>query len=203
MFTGIIQGMGTIKDIKNYSDRKSFSVRFPKKLARNLKRGLSIAIDGVCLTIVRYQKNIVTFEIMAETESKTTLGALKMQQQVNIERSLTIADEIGGHILSGHVDTKARIQSITTSYHNYRIIFKIEKMWMKYIFPKGFIALDGVSLTIVETWNHKGCFSIAFISETLKRTTFGWKREGAHVNVEIDRQTQAIVNTVTQFLARK
>ncbi|OGY79029.1 MAG: riboflavin synthase subunit alpha [Candidatus Kerfeldbacteria bacterium RIFCSPHIGHO2_02_FULL_42_14] len=202
MFTGIIQGTGTIVSIKKFSDHKNFTVQMPQAFSA-VKKGASIAIDGVCLTIVTCKKKKVTFDFMAETEKKTTLGHIKIHQRVNIERSMTLKDEIGGHLLSGHVDTQASIDSITTSYNNYRIQFKIKKSWMKYIFPKGFIALDGVSLTIVDTWNSQGYFSVAFIPETLKRTTFGWKREGHMVNVEIDRQTQAIVHTVESFLKRK
>jgi riboflavin synthase len=138
--------------------------------------------------------------VIAETLERTTLKNLAPGQIVNIERSAKIGDEIGGHILSGHIFATAEITQITPLGEEQKILtFKAPKILGKYLFPKGYIALNGVSLTLVET-DIEGGFTVHLIPETLRATTFGQSHVGDLVNVEIDSQTQAIVHTVENFL---
>lgn len=203
MFTGIIKGVATVGKIKKLPGLITFSLSVPIAFTNILQTGASIAVDGVCLTVVSYEKDSITFDVMQETISLTTLGALKEKQLVNIERSFHNGDEIGGHIVSGHVHGKAEIIKIEQSANNQTNFIKAPKMLMKYILPKGFIALDGASLTVVEVDYTKRTFTISLIPETLRRTTFGIKSTGDFVNIEVDQQTRTIVDTVERILAKK
>ncbi|MEK7532799.1 MAG: riboflavin synthase, partial [Patescibacteria group bacterium] len=120
--------------------------------------------------------------------------------RVNIERSASLGDEIGGHLLSGHIMGTAEITDIDHSDNNHRVTFRAPREWMKYIFSKGFIALDGCSLTIVEVDKTASTFTVWLIPETLRVTTFGFKKVGDKVNVEIDSRTQTIVDTVQALM---
>lgn len=137
---------------------------------------------------------------MEETLRKTTIGSLKEGNVVNIERSATMGEEIGGHIMSGHVSTTAEIVAVETPENNKAMTFRVEPIWMKYIFSKGFIGLDGASLTVVDADKGKATFQVWFIPETLRLTKFGEKNVGDWVNVEIDPATQTIVDTVENLL---
>ena len=200
MFTGIVHNQYPISHITDAPGLRSFSVAFPPELLEGLEIGASVSVSGVCLTVTKVEGSDVFFDAMQETLQKTTLGALKEGDKVNIQRSFRAMDEIGGHMVSGHVDTMADIAETKQNGGDVTAVFRVEPRWMEYILPKGFIALDGCSLTVVETgpdW-----FTIAFIPETLRRTTFGTKKAGDKVNVEIDRQTQAIVETVKRYLQK-
>ncbi|MBF0265234.1 MAG: riboflavin synthase subunit alpha [Gammaproteobacteria bacterium] len=199
MFTGIIQNTSKIKKVISKPGLKTLVVKLNKNRIKNLKIGASVAVNGVCLTVTSIHKNEVSFDVMQETMNKTTLGSLKKNSRVNIERSLKQGDELGGHLLSGHIDMTATIKKITKPENNTIIEFDCSKKWMKYIFDKGFIAINGASLTIVKTFQ-KGGFTVHLIPETLKATTFASLAVGNKVNIEIDRQTQAIVNTVEHYL---
>jgi len=122
---------------------------------------------------------------------------------VNVERSAKMGDEIGGHPMSGHVSTMAQITNMDDQENNRVITFRVEPVWMRFIFSKGFIGLDGASLTVVDADKQLGTFKVWFIPETLKLTRFGTKQVGDWVNVEIDPQTQVIVETVERVLSEK
>lgn len=155
-----------------------------------------MAVDGVCLTVTRIKNREIWFDAMKETLRKTTLSTLQEGQRVNLERSMGFGDELGGHIVSGHVSGVARIIGVATPKNNHIVTFDIPEPWIKYVFPKGFIAFDGVSLTVVEVDRAHHTCTVYFIPETLRRTTFGFKRTGDLVNFEIDAKTQAIVDTL-------
>ncbi len=203
MFTGIIQATAQIKEVKTSTNFTHFSLLIPEPHLEGLKIGASVAVNGVCLTVVAIQNNTVSFDVIAESLARTTLKSLAPSQCVNIERSAKFGDEIGGHMLSGHIFTTAHITKISTPTPEQKIVaLKGPEIIGKYLFPKGYIALNGVSLTLVEA-NRDGSFSVHLIPETLRATTFGTSEVGGSVNVEIDSQTQAVVHTVENILATR
>ena len=202
MFSGIIQGCFPIIKVLRKRGLTTFTVNIGK-LSKGLKKGNSVSVDGVCLTVAKLGGKTATFDAMKETLSKTTIGQVSEGRKVNIERSVRIGDEIGGHNVSGHVHGTAEIVNVEKPKNNWIVTFKCDKKWMKYIFPKGFIALDGASLTVVDVDKKEAIFTVYFIPETLKLTTFGFKKKGDRVNMEIDQQTHVIVDTLEAFLKEK
>lgn len=200
MFTGIVKGLGTVVSGEVVPGLARFVVELPAGYADGLAIGASVAVDGVCLTAVEIQGDRVTFDAMQETLQKTTLGSIKVGSRVNVERSYRVGDEVGGHVVSGHVSDTAKIVEINDGESSHMVRFSVRPEWMKYILPKGFVALDGCSLTIVDTDRGAGTFTVWLIPETLRMTTFGFKKTGDAVNVEIDSKTQAIVDTVESYL---
>lgn len=201
MFTGIVQGVGKIIQIIDKDKLRSFKIELPKHLMQNLQIGASIANDGCCLTLTGFGDNWVLFDIMQETLSITTLGDKKVGDYINIERSAKYGDEVGGHIMSGHVACTAKITQIIKTETNCTMVIEIPSLFQKYILYKGFIGIDGASLTIGKINDNQ--FSIHLIPETLAITTLKDKKEGDKVNIEIDSQTQAIVDTVERIMAMK
>ena len=201
MFTGIVQGVGKIIQIIDKDKLRSFKIELPKHLMQNLQIGASIANDGCCLTLTGFGDNWVIFDIMQETLSITTLGDKKVGDYINIERSAKYGDEVGGHIMSGHVACTAKITQIIKTETNCTMVIEIPSLFQKYILYKGFIGIDGASLTIGKINDNQ--FSIHLIPETLAITTLKDKKEGDKVNIEIDSQTQAIVDTVERVMAMK
>jgi riboflavin synthase len=200
MFTGIVQACVPVTRVDRQPGLITYTVALPEDLRRGLEPGASVSIDGVCQTVTRIAGADVTFDAMQETLSATTLGLLVEGAQVNVERSAAMGDEIGGHVLSGHVIGTAEIVAVRDSENNHAKTFRVPSAWMKYVFPKGFIALDGASLTLARVDKQSSTFEVWFIPETMKRTTLGFKRTGARVNVEIDSRTQVIVDTVERVL---
>lgn len=201
MFTGIVQGMAHVEKVESSPGIKRVSILLPPPLNKDLAIGASISIDGVCLTVVNIDGDIVSFDVIQETLDKTTLHDIKAGRMVNIERAAKFGDEIGGHLLSGHVYDKAEIIHLHRPAHNVIMTFQGKAEWIKYLFPKGYIAIDGVSLTLVDV-NPDHTFSVHLIPETLRVTTLGRKETGEHVNIEIDAQIQAIVNTIERIDGR-
>ena len=191
MFTGIVQGTGYVKSITGDSI-VTMEIEIPS--TEGLKIGGSVSIDGVCLTATSVG-NTVSFDIIPETLERTTLGSLKSGSQVNVERALKFGDELGGHLLSGHIMGKGEIVSV----ENQDYIIQCPSGMGDYIQEKGYIAVDGISLTIGDT-DGKGCFAIHIIPETLRLTTLGTKSVGEHVNIEIDAMTQAVVETTKRLM---
>lgn len=202
MFTGIIKGKFPVVKIVDREGLRTFIVSLSPDLVEGLKISASVAIDGVCFTVTSINGLNVSFDAMEETLRKTTIGELKEGNYVNIERSARMGDEIGGHIMSGHVSTTATIIDMHESENNKAMMFKVDPQWMRFIFSKGFISLDGASLTVVDAKKEEGEFDVWFIPETLRLTRFGEKKIGDHVNVEIDPQTQVIVETVENILKK-
>ena len=196
MFTGIVQKLLPITQIQHQQGLLKYAIHLEDQT--NLKVGASIAIDGTCQTVVRIDGTNVWFDAIPETLEKTTLKNLIVGQLVNMERAAKFGDEIGGHILSGHVYGTATL----TNIHENQYTFQCPAEWMKYFFEKGFIAIDGASLTLVDV-DGKGAFSVHLIPETLLRTTLGFKKTGALVNIEIDSQTQTIVECCTRISTQR
>lgn len=203
MFTGIIRGIGQVAEIKSLQGLTQFSILVPQELMTHLEIGASVAIDGVCLTVVNFNSNIIIFDAIQETLDKTNMKFLKKGDVVNVERSARFGDEIGGHVLSGHIYGTAAVQAIQKSENNHVVFFQCPVAWTKYMFPKGYIALNGTSLTLVDVDKEKGEFSVHLIPETLRKTTFGTKKEQDAINVELDTQTQTIVDTIERIYALK
>lgn len=170
-------------------------------LALGAVRGASISVSGVCLTATDIEGTRVAFDAMGETLVKTTIGLLAVGDRVNIERSVKIGDEIGGHRVSGHVTGMATITNVETPPNNWIVSFQVDPAWMQYLLPKGFVALDGCSLTIVDVGDN--WFTVHLIPETLQVTTFGKKKAGDRVNLELDPETVTIVETVKRYLEKK
>ncbi|HDR0673004.1 TPA: riboflavin synthase subunit alpha [Pasteurella multocida] len=202
MFTGIVQGTAKIVSIQDKANFRTQIVKMPQEMLKGLEIGASVANNGVCLTVTEINQDCVSFDLMAETLRITNLGELQSGDLVNIERAMQMGSEIGGHILSGHVYCTASVKQIFSSENNRQIWFELPDMaTMKYILPKGFIAIDGISLTIGEVKGQTFCVNL--IPETLNRTLIGTREVGDKVNIEIDPQTQAIVDTVERYLSTK
>lgn len=202
MFTGIVQGLQKVREVQRLPGMIKFSVELPESFLGGLEIGASVSVDGVCQTVVRMDQNWVWFDAIQETLDRTSLSDLQPGQKVNIERAARFGDEIGGHILSGHVYGKAQISKIDRWENNQKVTFRCPPEWCKYLFSKGYVAIDGASLTLVDV-SSEGLFSVHLIPETLKMTTLGIKKEGDWVNLELDSQTQAIVDTVERILKEK
>lgn len=196
MFTGIVAKLVPVVAVEKHSHWLKYAIEIHEQ--ENLSLGASISVDGVCQTVVAIQGSYVWFDVIQETLEKTTLSDLQLGQLVNIERAARFGDEIGGHFVSGHVYGTATILKIEEN----RYTLGCPPEWMKYFFKKGFVAIDGVSLTIVDV-NLEGSFTVHLIPETLSRTTLGIKRAGSRVNIELDSQTQTIVETIERMATRQ
>lgn len=202
MFTGIVQAAVPVHAIERRENLHTLHLRLPEHLRSNLAPGASIAVNGVCLTVTRIgAEGEVAFDVMAQTLRLTNLGGLGRGMRVNVERAARFGDEIGGHPLSGHVHDTVRVVRIEKTPNNLVMTFACAHRWLAYILPQGYVALNGCSLTVASTGTDS--FQVHFIPETLRVTVFGESRTGNRVNLEIDSQTQAIVNTVERVLARR
>lgn len=202
MFTGIIQGKAKIQEIKAKDNFRTHIIKMPQDLLDGLTLGASVAHNGVCLTVTAINHDLISFDLMQETLKVTNLGDLQIGDEINIERAMKIGDEVGGHLLSGHVYCTANIADIIRSENNCQIWFKLPNTEiMKYILTKGYVAVDGISLTIGAVKEQSFCVNL--IPETLQRTTIGKKQLNDKVNIELDSQTQAVVDTVERYLSQQ
>ena len=191
MFTGIIQGTGCIQSV-NGDSIVTIDVQLPS--TDGLEIGASVSIDGVCLTATSVS-DTVTFDVIPETLERTTLGSLSSGSNVNVERALKFGDELGGHLLSGHIMGTAEIVAV----ENQDYTIQCPPEMAEYIQENGYSAVDGISLTIGKT-SGKGGFDVHIIPETLRLTTLGNKGVGDQVNIEIDAMTQAVVETTKRLM---
>lgn len=196
MFTGIVQGLGTIKSIEEGNGITTFSIACPD--TQNLIIGASVAIDGICLTATSIKDKLVTFDVIPETMERTTLGERVANDEVNIERSLRYGDEVGGHLLSGHIIGRGLLTYSENVGEGAQLKIKAPPSIQKYIQTKGYIGIDGISLTVGEV--HGNEFDLHIIPETLRLTTLGSKQVGDAINIEIDSTTMMIVETVERLL---
>jgi len=203
MFTGIVQAQAQVAKIERKTDIVTIHVRFPAEYLNGITVGASVSVHGCCLTVTSFGKGEATFDMVPETIARTSFKNLKEGDLVNVERSLKFGDEVGGHILSGHVDTVATIAHVERFDHSRVLTFELPAEWTKYVFEKGYVALNGASLTITHVDREGARFKVSLIPETLAKTTFGAAGDGEPVNVEIDRSTQAIVDTVERVLAQR
>ena len=195
MFTGIVQGTGEIIEVIEGDTIRSFKIQVPN--TESLEIGASISVDGVCLTATSIENKIVSFDVIQETLKRTTLGQLEVGETVNIERSLKFGDEIGGHLLSGHIMATGIVNEKSESGEGIDFTILAPLSIEKYLLEKGYVAIDGISLTIGDVNNSR--FNLHIIPETMRQTTIASKQVGDAVNIEIDSTTQTIVSTVERM----
>ena len=186
MFTGIVEGIGTVNKISKITKNRSaieMTIDLGKQV-KGLKIGQSVALNGVCLTATKISKSKCIFEMIEETTKKTDLGNLKVGGVVNIERSLKAGDRLEGHFVLGHVDGVAIIKKILKKPKEVQVYFEVPKTLAKYVVKKGSIAIDGISLTVVDI--KKTLAYVSLIPHTIEITNFPTKKVGDKVNIETD-----------------
>ena len=183
MFTGIVEELGEVTAVEMLDDASRFRLRGPV-VTRGAQHGDSIAVNGVCLTVVEHEGDEFTADVMAETLLRSSLGALEVGSRVNLERPMAVGDRLGGHIVQGHVDGTGTILDRTPSEHWELVKVGLPAHLSRYVVEKGSITVDGVSLTVVEVADD--WFTISLIPTTLALTTLGIKQSGDPVNLEVD-----------------
>ena len=185
MFTGIVKGMAMVASISKSRSGAETIIRVRLgKLGQGLKKGDSVCINGACLTATKLSNGEAEFEMISETVRRTSLGQTRLGEMVNVERSLRVGDRLEGHFVLGHVDGVGIIEDIEKASSETIIWIKLDKELIKSVAPKGSIAVDGVSLTLVGVKDNR--VSVSLIPHTLKVTTLGMKHIGDHVNIETD-----------------
>jgi len=186
MFTGIIEGLGNIVKIdKKTGNRSAAKMAIGLgQIAKGLKIGDSVAVNGACLTAIKISKGISEFEMIGETMKKTNLGSLERGDKVNVERSLKVGERLEGHFVLGHVDGVGIISKIEKQPNQVQIWIKVPTKLSKYIIQKGSVTVDGISLTVVD--KGKDNFSVSIIPHTIKITNMSYKKIGDKVNIETD-----------------
>ena len=197
MFTGIVQAVASVSAVADRPGLRSFTLAFPPGFTDGLQVGASVSVDGVCLTVTeRVGEDGANFDVMQQSLALTTLGTLAVGSPINVERAARDGAEIGGHPLSGHVDFQATLASVRQPENNHVLRISVPAPWMRYVFAKGYIAINGASLTVSDADRREGWFEVWLIPETLRMTTFAHKRAGDALNIEIERSTQVMVDTV-------
>ena len=196
MFSGIVQEFSKKTEVKSKDYGINLSVRVTKKFTKGLKKGDSVAVNGVCLTVKKFNSDTINFDVIHESLKLTNLKSLNSELPLNLERSLKMGDEIGGHLVSGHIHSKGKILDFKKSKET---LLKIElpKSIKGYILKKGYVALNGISLTVVNVDSKS--FSVSLIPETLENTNLKFLKKGDLMNIEADQQTVAIVETVKKL----
>lgn len=201
MFTGIVQSTLKIASLEQKPGLSTFGLDLPASMLNGLTLGASVALNGTCLTVTKIDGARVYFDAMAQTLRLTNLGQLKQGDLVNAERAARIGDDIGGHLISGHIAGQVEIVAIERPENNCIVWFSIPAEFKAYILDKGYIGLNGCSLTIAEVRDDRFC--VYLIPETLRVTLFGTAQVGDKINLEIDSHTQAVVDTVERVLAQR
>ena len=196
MFTGIVAGTAPIVDIGGDDSVRTFSVDL-NGFDSDLDIGASVSLDGVCMTVVNSDNGIVSFDAIYETLDRTTLSDRKVGDLLNVERSLRLGDELGGHILSGHIIGTAEILKRDEVGDGVDFLISIPDGCNQFILEKGYFAVDGMSLTVGKC--HGDGFFLHIIPETLRITSIGSKSVGDLVNIEIDSRTQAVVEAMIRM----
>lgn len=195
MFTGIVEEIGTVKSISKGANDASITLEC-KKILDDIKIGDSVAINGVCQTVVKIEGSTLLVQVSNETLSVTNFSSLKAGEKVNLERALTLQSRLGGHVVSGHVDGLAKVKSIKKSAEFYDLSFEVKKELSKYIVKKGSVTLNGISLTVAE--GSSDSFSVAIIPHTFENTVLKYLKIGDFVNLEVD----ILAKYVENFLSR-
>jgi riboflavin synthase len=207
MFTGIVQGVATVSALSDKAGLRSLTLEFPDGFTRELAIGASVSVDGVCLTVTDLKEGgRASFDVVLQSLSLTTLDTLRVGSRINVERSAHEGAEVGGHPLSGHVDCTASLVRIRRPPNNCVLRLALSAPWMRYVFEKGYIAINGASLTVAKAQRERdgsGWIEVWLIPETLRMTTFAEKDVGAPLNIEIDRHTQVVVDTVREAVSEQ
>ncbi len=184
MFTGIVQELGTVRAVARKGGLVHLRIQAPKT-AETLQAGESVAVNGVCVTIVRVAQGCVEADVIQETQHLTTLGTLVSGDRVNVERSLTLSDRLNGHLVLGHIDGIGRVLTRHERAGEITLEIRLDRTLGRYVVPKGPLTVDGVSLTVARRPTATRC-AVCVIPETRHRTTLGFRRVGEAVNIEID-----------------
>jgi len=199
MFTGIVQATAVIATIEDRPGLRTFTIEFPDGFCRDLAIGASVATDGVCLTVTEIvSPTQARFDVMQQSLAITTLGRYAVGRRVNVERAAKEGAEIGGHPLSGHVDCVAQLAVVRQSENNRVWRVAVPPQFARYIFAKGYIAIHGASLTVAEVNRQESWFEVWLIPETRRATVFEDMAVGDLLNIEIERSTQVVVDTVRE-----
>ena len=198
MFSGIVQTVGKIESIKDKNHIKTIRIETHGDYLEDIAIGQSVSVDGVCLSLVKKNNEYCEFEAVEETINRTTLGSYKQGTKVNLEKSLKFGDTVGGHFVSGHIHTRGRIVEVELVGESKNILVEIEEKWIKYLTEKGYISVNGASITIGKV--SKNTFYIHLIPETLKTTNLDDLIYDNYVNLEFDQSTIAIVDTTERLI---
>ena len=190
MFTGIVQEIGIISNKDETESGIRLEIKVSKNFLNNLEKGASIAVNGVCLTVIKFKNDIVSFDVIPETLRVTNIEFLSIDSKVNLERSLKFGDEVGGHILSGHISCRAP-STLISSDDEIELRIHCPKEWIHYVFHKGYVAINGASLTVANKTENS--FSVYLIPETLDATNLSDIKDGDPLNIEVDQTTYAAV----------
>ena len=201
MFTGIVSGKGHVQKIVRYEDYISLIIKAPKDFSKNLIKGASVAVNGVCLTVKKGKTDILEFDVIEETLQKTNLKDISKSSKVNLERSMTAKTEIGGHLVSGHIHGTGEVLKVINRQATKDLQIKIPTSLREYFFYKGYVALDGCSLTIGKVL--KTSFYIHLIPETVSVTTFEDIKKGDLINIEVEQSTINTVETVKKIMSQR
>ena len=201
MFTGIVSGKGHVQKIVRYEDYISLIITAPKDFSKNLIKGASVAVNGVCLTVKKGKTDILEFDVIEETLQKTNLKDISKSSKVNLERSMTAKTEIGGHLVSGHIHGTGEVLKVINRQATKDLQIKIPTSLREYFFYKGYVALDGCSLTIGKVL--KTSFYIHLIPETVSVTTFKDIKKGDLINIEVEQSTINTVETVKKIMSQR
>lgn len=196
MYTGIVQASCAVASVTDRPGQRTLGIELPEDLLRGLTVGASVGLDGVCMTVTSILAEVVSFDAIQETLDRTTLGGIEVGDLLNVERSALAGAEIGGHEISGHIDGTVDVVGVEEPEGNCILTMRAPQEFLRYLFPKGFAALNGCSLTVVDVDREAATFTVHLIPETLRVTTFDTKQVGDRVNFEIERRTQVIVDTV-------
>ena len=201
MFTGIVSGKGHVQKIIKSKDYVSLIIKAPKGFSKNLTKGASVSVNGVCLTVKKGKTDILEFDVIEETLQKTNLKDISKSSKVNLERSMTAKTEIGGHLVSGHIHGTGEVLKVLNRQATKDLKIKIPTSLREYFFYKGYVALNGCSLTIGKVL--KTSFYIHLIPETVSVTTFKDIKKGALINIEIEQATINTVETVKRVMSER
>lgn len=201
MFSGIVQTVGKIESIKDKNHIKTIRIETHGDYLEHIAIGQSVSVDGVCLSLVKKNNEYCEFEAVEETINRTTLGSYKQGTKVNLEKSLKFGDTVGGHFVSGHIHTRGRIVEVELVGESKNILIAIEEKWIKYLTEKGYISVNGASITIGKV--SKNTFYVHLIPETLKTTNLDELIYDNYVNLEFDQATIAIVDTTERLINQK
>lgn len=196
MFTGLVQDIGEIEQVTPLEEGVRLTIKVSALDLEREKIGASICCSGCCLTVTGKTANVFEVDVSAETLSKTNLGAWRQNSRVNLEPSLRMGDELGGHLVYGHVDALAELSDIREEGESMRLTITPPPELMRFIAPKGSIALDGVSLTVNEVDTHS--FGVNIIPHTWERTTLADRKVGDKLNIEIDMLARYVARMIGQ-----
>ena len=198
MFTGIVETVGTIEKLEQLDDIWILEISVDADFSIDLKQGASVSVNGICLTFIDTPSNLLRFDVVKETYDRTNLAFLDKGDLVNLERSLSFGDEVGGHLVSGHIHCMGKVIKQQCDNRSTDLLIDLENNDTSYLFEKGYIAINGCSLTLGEI--EFNSFYLHLIPETLNVTNLSEISEGDYLNIEFEQSTVATVETVKKHL---